>query len=172
MSDEVKNNNVEQTSQDQVAAKQNQPQFDIVRIYSKDLSLETPNSPAVFHQAWKPELKVEFDAKSSKQPDDRYEVVLRITVTCNIEGKTAFICEVNQAGIFVIKNLPEESVEYLLNASVPNMLFPYAREVIANLVNKATFPQLNLAPINFEAIYRARRAQMAKQQQEQQEPKQ
>ena len=138
-----------------------QPVFQIVRIYSKDVSLETPNSPAVFQAPWKPELKVEFDNKISKVTDDQYEVCLRVTVTCKNGEHTAFLCEVNQAGIFLLRNLSPEASDYLLGATAPNVLFPYAREHISSLVARATFPQLNLSPINFEALYRARKAQQA-----------
>lgn len=143
---------------------QNVPQFDILRIYAKDTSLETPNSPAIFSQAWKPELKVQFDPKAQQVGDGQYEVSLRITVTCNNDGNTAFICEVLQAGLFLIKNVNDETVEFLLNATAPNILFPYAREHIASLISRATFPQLHLAPINFESVYRAKKEQMAQQQ--------
>ena len=138
-----------------------QPVFQIVRIYSKDVSLETPNSPTVFQAAWKPELKVEFDSKTTKITDDQYEVCLRVTVTCKNGEHTAFLCEVNQAGVFMLRNLSAEAMDYLLGATAPNVLFPYAREFISSLVARATFPQLNLSPINFEALYRARKAQQA-----------
>ena len=138
-----------------------QPVFQIVRIYSKDVSLETPNSPAVFQAPWKPELKVEFDNKIAKVTDDQYEVCLRVTVTCKNGELTAFLCEVNQAGIFLLRNLSPEASDYLLGATAPNVLFPYAREHISSLISRATFPQLNLSPINFEALYRARKAQQA-----------
>ena len=141
--------------------KQAQPQFEIIRVYAKDVSLETPNSPSVFQSPWKPELKVEFDSKTAKIADDQYEVNLRVTVTCKNGEHTAFLCEVNQAGVFVIRNLGTEAVEYLLGATAPNILFPYAREFISNLVSRASFPQLNLSPINFEALFRARKVQQA-----------
>ncbi len=143
-----------------------QPQFDIVRVYSKDSSLETPNSPAIFQKEWKPQLKIEFDSNTKTLENDQYEVSLRVTATCTIEDTTAFICEVNQAAIFIVKNVPADTLEYLLGATAPNILFPYAREHISNLVSRATFPQLNLAPLNFEAIYRAKKAQEAEQKQE------
>lgn len=151
------------STQQHPAHSQNQPQFDILRIYSKDTSLETPGTPAIFQHEWKPELKVEFDSTPNKLDEGQYEVTLRITVTCTSGSDTAFICEVNQSGIFLIRNLPDETVEYLLGASIPNILFPYARENISNLVSRATFPQLNLAPINFDAIFRSKKAKEAQQ---------
>ena len=138
----------------------NSPLFDLIRVYAKDSSLETPHSPVVFQsRLWKPDLEVKFETKTSKLADDQYEVTLRITVTCNNEGKTAFICEVTQAGVFLLRNIPGEAGEFLLGGTAPNILFPYAREFISSLVSRATFPQLNLAPINFEALFRARKAQ-------------
>lgn len=139
----------------------NQPAFDIVRLYAKDCSLETPNVPTIFTKEWKPEIKVDFDAKPTKVTDESYEVDLRVTVTCKIGEEVAFICEVHQAGIFLIKNIDQETMDYLLAGVAPNMLFPYAREHISSLVNRGTFPQLNLQPINFEAMYRARKDQAA-----------
>lgn len=142
-------------------AASNQPLFEVVRIYAKDTSLETPNTPKVFQQQWKPELKVEFDTKTTSIGVDQYEVVLRITVTCKTEGTTAFICEVNQAGIFFAKNFDKATLDFALGASAPSMLYPYAREYVSNLVSRATFPQLTLAPLNFEAVYRAKQEQAA-----------
>jgi len=139
----------------------NQPMFDIIRMYSKDCSLETPNVPQIFTKEWKPEIKVDFDAKPQKIADSNYEVDLRVTVTCKIGEDVAFICEVHQAGMFLINNFDDATMQYLLGGVAPNILFPYAREHIASLVNRATFPPLNLRPINFEAMYRAHQAHMA-----------
>lgn len=144
----------------------NRPLFDLIRVYAKDSSLETPHSPIVFQSQWKPELQVKFDTKTTKIAEDQYEVTLRITVSCNNEGKTAFICEVTQAGVFLLRNIPNEAGEFLLGGTAPNILFPYAREFISSLVSRATFPQLNLAPINFEALFRARKAQQEAQAQQ------
>lgn len=143
------------------------PHFEAIRVYSKDCSLETPNTPAIFQKQWKPELKVEFDTKASSLGSDQYEVVLRITVTCENDGATAFVCEVNQAGIFVARNFEPEVLDYVLGATAPNMLYPYAREHISSLVSRATFPQLTLAPLSFEAIYRAKQEQLKQQQEAQ-----
>lgn len=140
------------------------PLFDLIRVYAKDSSLETPHSPMVFQSNWKPELQVKFDTKTNKIADDQFEVTLRITVSCNNDGKTAFICEVTQAGVFLMRNIPGDASEFLLGGTAPNILFPYAREFISSLVSRATFPQLNLAPINFEALFRARKAQQEHQQ--------
>ena len=136
--------------------------FEILRIYNKDISLETPNAPEIFRNEWKPEVKLDLDTRSKAVDNGVYEVVLRLTVTAKLEDKVAFLCEVNQAGLFQISNFPEQALDHMLNAFIPNILYPYARENISSLVVKASFPPLNLAPINFEAIY------IQKKQQEQQ----
>ncbi len=140
------------------------PAFDIARIYVKDLSLETPNTPAVFKENWQPETKLDLDVRNSlaDEANHVYEVVLRLTATVKVGDKTAFLIEVNQAGLFHIENVDERNLDHMLNAFIPNILFPYAREVLSALSNRASFPPLNLAPINFEAIY----AQKLKQQSE------
>lgn len=137
------------------ASEQQQAQFALHRIYCKDISFETPNSPSVFQREWKPEIKLDIDTRSAKLDEVNFEVVLAITVTATIDGTTAFLCEVQQAGIFTIDNMPEQQLAHTLGSYCPNMLFPYARETISNLVNRGTFPPLNLAPVNFDAIFAA-----------------
>jgi len=129
------------------------PQFSIQRIYTKDVSFETPNSPAIFQKEWKPEIKLDLDTRSNKLGDDTYEVVLAVTVTATVEGQTAFLAEVQQAGIFTIGNLPEAQLAHTIGAFCPTTLFPYARETVASLVNRGSFPQFNLSPVNFEALF-------------------
>ncbi len=146
---------------DNATSQQNQPAFDILRLYSKDCSLETPNIPQIFSKEWKPEIKIDFEAKPMKLNDETYEVDLRVTATCKLGEEVAFICEVHQAGLFLIKNVDEATLDYLLSGVAPNILFPYAREHISTLVNKATFPPLTLRPINFEAMYRSRQQEAA-----------
>ena len=138
----------------EVANKEAQaPQFNIQRIYTKDLSFETPNSPAVFQKEWNPEVKLDLDTRSNKLSDDTYEVILSLTVTAKNGEDTAFLCEVQQAGIFSIVGLTEQQLAHSLGAYCPNVLFPYARELVGNLVGRGTFPQLNLAPVNFDALF-------------------
>jgi len=117
------------------------PQFAIQRVYTKDLSFETPNSPEIFQKEWKPEIKLDLDTRSNKLADNTYEVVLAVTVTATVEGQVAFLAEVQQAGIFSIGNLPEAQLAHTIGAFCPTTLFPYAR------------PQFNLAPVNFEALF-------------------
>ena len=145
----------EQQANGAAAPQEAAPQFNIQRIYTKDRSFETPNSPAIFQKDWKPEIKLDLDTRSNKINDNTYEVVLTVTVTATLGEETAFLCEVQQAGIFMIGEMPNQNIAHTLGAFCPNMLFPYARETVSNLVNRGTFPQLNLAPVNFDAIYAA-----------------
>ena len=130
-----------------------QQQFAIQRIYIKDISFETPNSPSIYTVQWQPEVSLDINTLANKLSDTLYEVVLRITATIKVEDKTAYLCEVNQAGIFTIAGLPEENMGHMLHSYCPSILFPYAREVISDLVGKGSFPAFNLAPINFDALY-------------------
>ncbi|MEE2001934.1 protein-export chaperone SecB [Alkalimonas sp. MEB108] len=139
-----------------VANQQQDPQalqFAIQRIFVKDISFEAPNAPAIFRKEWKPEVKLDLDTRSEKLEDDVYQVILSLTVTTTVGEETAFLCEVQQAGIFSIAQLPENQLAHMLASFCPNILFPYAREAVSNLVNRGTFPQLNLAPVNFDALF-------------------
>jgi preprotein translocase subunit SecB len=136
-------------------------QFAIQRIYNKDISFETPNSPQVFTAEWKPEVNVQLNTAVQELGENHYELVLTVTVTAKQGETTGFLAEVQQAGIFLVAGLPEEEMGPMMGIYCPNILFPYAREVVSDLVNRGSFPQLVLAPINFEAVY-------AQQQQQQQ----
>ena len=139
--------------QNTLAADAQQAQFAIQRIYIKDVSFEAPNSPAIFRKEWTPEVKLDLDTRSEKLDDSTFEVVLSLTVTATIGQETAFLCEVQQAGIFSVPNLTDPQMAHMLAAFCPNILFPYAREAVSRLVNRGTFPQLNLAPVNFDALF-------------------
>lgn len=146
------------------------PQFSIQRIYTKDISFESPNAPAMFQKEWKPEVQLDLDTKSNPLGENLYEVTLSVTVTAKIGEETAFLCEVQQAGIFMIGEMPEQNKAQMIGAFCPNTLFPYARETISNLVNRGTFPPLNLAPVDFNSIFAAymqKRAQQAQDAQDQ-----
>jgi preprotein translocase subunit SecB len=134
-------------------ADEQQVQFAIQRIYVKDISFEAPNSPAIFRKEWTPEVKLDLDTRSEKLDDFSYEVVLSLTVTTTVGAETAFLCEVQQAGIFSVPALNDAQMAHMLAAFCPNILFPYAREAVSCLVNRGTFPQLNLAPVNFDALF-------------------
>ncbi|GAA0858754.1 protein-export chaperone SecB [Aliiglaciecola litoralis] len=146
-------------------ASQQGPQFAIQRIYTKDISFETPNSPAVFKKEWTPEVKLDLDTKTTELEPNLYEVVLSVTVTATLGEETAFLCEVQQAGIFLVGEMPEANKAHTLGSFCPNTLFPYARETISNLVNRGTFPPLNLAPVNFDAVFNAYMQKVAQNQQ-------
>ncbi len=133
-------------------SEENQPQLVIERIYTKDISLEVP-SAEVFTKDWEPELDISLSSSAEQLDENHYEVVLSVTVNAQNAGGTAFIAEAQQAGIFLIQNIPEEQLEHVFNAYCPNVLFPYAREVISDVVTRGSFPQLLLAPVNFEQAY-------------------
>jgi preprotein translocase subunit SecB len=141
------------------AAKQQQ-QFTVQRIYTKDLSFESPATPAVFMKQWQPKVSVELNTKSDAiDAEGNFEVVLAITVTAKIEEETAFLIEVQQAGIFYIKGFEGEDLRRILGTAAPNVLFPYARETIDSLCVKGAFPAIMLAPVNFDAVYQQALAQ-------------
>lgn len=131
-----------------------QPQFALQRIYIKDISFESPKSPMLFKQKWEPEIKLDINTSNNKlDENDFFEVVLSLTVTVKTGEETAFVAEVQQAGIFLISNLAEEELQRTLGAFCPNILFPYAREAIDNMVVRASFPPIMLSPVNFDMLY-------------------
>jgi len=132
---------------------QNQPQFALQRIYVKDLSFESPNSPLVFQEQWKPQVNLDLNTAHNKLSDNQYEVVLSLTVTAKVGEKVAYIVEIQQAGVFLVAGIEGAQLGQMLGAYCPNILFPYAREAIDATVNRGSFPALMLAPVNFDAIY-------------------
>jgi preprotein translocase subunit SecB len=132
---------------------QQQPQFGIQRIFTKDVSFESPNAPEIFRKEWKPQVKLDLNTATRALDSEAFEVVLTLTVSAKIEDQTAFLCEVQQGGIFTVSGFPEETRDQMLGAYCPNILFPYAREAIDNAVVKGSFPALMLAPVNFDALY-------------------
>ena len=145
------------------AAQQGEQQLQLQKVYIKDVSLETPNSPDIFTAQWKPTFNMQINTATKKLSDDVHEVVLSITVTAKHEEKTGFLIEIQQAGVFRLSGFGPEQLGPMLGAYCPNVLFPYARETVDSLVVRGGFPPLHLAPINFDAIY----AQHVKAQQEQ-----
>ena len=129
------------------------PQFEIQRIFVKDISFEAPNTPHTFVEEWKPEVTLNLETKSNRIQDNLHEVVLSITATVTSSKKTAFLIEVQQAGVFMINGFPNEQLHQMLGSFCPNILFPYAREVVSDMVVRGGFPQLILAPVNFDALY-------------------
>lgn len=129
------------------------PQFEIQRIFVKDISFEAPNTPHTFVEEWKPEVSLNLETKSNRIQDNLHEVVLSITATVSTSKKTAFLIEIQQAGVFLINGFPNDQLHQMLGSFCPNILFPYAREVISDIVVRGGFPQLILAPVNFDALY-------------------
>jgi preprotein translocase subunit SecB len=129
------------------------PQFEIQRIFVKDISFEAPNTPHTFVEEWKPEVNLNLETKSNRIQDNMHEVVLSITATVNTSKKTAFLIEVHQAGVFMISGFQADQLHQMLGSFCPNILFPYAREVVSDIVVRGGFPQLILAPVNFDALY-------------------
>ena len=138
-----------------------QPVFSIEKIYVKDLSLEVPNSPQVFLQAEAPQLEVQLSNASQSIDGTLFETSVSVTVTAKVGDKILFLVEAVQAGIFQIRGIPEGELPAVLGIVCPNVLFPYARETISDVVNRAGFPPVLLAPVNFEANYQQQDAAAA-----------
>jgi len=136
-------------------------QFAIQKIYLKDCSLETPATPGVFRETWKPEARVELNTRHQPMDENLHEVVVTVTVTAQKDDQTIYLCEIHQAGVFAVSGFSETAQAQLLGAYCPGVLFPYAREAVTDLTAKAGFPPMTLAPVNFEALYARRRQQEA-----------
>lgn len=133
------------------------PQFALQRIYLKDASFEVPGAPGIFLQNWNPEINIDLATSAQKLDDGSlFEVTLAMTVTARNEGQVAFLVEVKQGGIFQAAGFNDAELGPLLGAYCPNLLFPYIREAISDIVSKGSFPQLLLQPINFDAVYAER----------------
>ena len=139
--------------QDSQAAAAKGPEFGLQRIYVKDLSFEAPHAPQVFTENWQPHVNLGLNTQVTAVGNDHIEVVLVVTVTVKSGDKTAYHVEVQQAGLFLARDVPEQDRGPLVGIVCPNVLFPYAREAVSDLVNRGSFPQFLLAPVNFEAIY-------------------
>jgi len=137
-------------------------QFSIQKIYAKDISFETPHSPGIFSAEWDPVVNMQLSSESLKINEDLTEVVLTVTVTTRLGEQTAYLVEIHVAGVFLIKEFPQEAVEHMAATVCPNILFPFAREMISDLVTRGGFPQLLLTPVNFEALYAQQKKEIAK----------
>ncbi|MBC7756212.1 MAG: protein-export chaperone SecB [Bdellovibrio sp.] len=138
-----------------------QPGFAIEKLYVKDASLEIPNAPQIFTDRTPPQVSVELGNSAQKLDEGIFEVAIKVTVTSKIGDKVAFLVEATQAGIFGIRNVPEDNMEMILAITCPNILFPYARETVSDLVTRAGFAPVLLNPINFEALYMQQKEQAA-----------
>ena len=145
-------------------------QFAIQKIYIKDVSFESPNAPQAFTDTeWQPNINVQINSGNSVIADNTYEVSVKVTVTATHNEKTAFLVEVDQAGIFTVSGFSDENLGGMLGAYCPETLFPYAREAVSELISKGGFPPLLLAPVNFNALYTQKLQQQAQASQPEQE---
>ena len=129
------------------------PAFTVEKIYVKDVSFEAPGAPAVFAENVQPELQLNLNQRVQRLGENAFEVVLAVTLTCKAGDKTAYVAEVQQAGIFGLMGLEAQAVDVLLGTQCPNILFPYVRQLVSDLVQAGGFPPFFLQPINFEALY-------------------
>ena len=139
-------------------------QFQIQKLYTKDVSLELPNAPEIFQENGQANVKMSLAQRVDKLDDNLHEVVLTVTVTATVGEKTAYLVEVAQAGIFMVSGFNEQATHAVMNTMCPTILFPYARQVISSLVGEAGFPPLVLQPVNFDQLYAQRMQQMAEEQ--------
>ncbi|MBS0432176.1 MAG: protein-export chaperone SecB [Proteobacteria bacterium] len=130
-----------------------QRQMALQKIYVRDISFEVPNAPAVFREDGQPQVQLNLSHKATPIGDDSYEVILTLTVTCTLNERTAYLAEVQQAGIFGLVGFAQDEMNAVLGSYAPNVLFPYARQVISDMVQNGGFPPLLLQPINFDALY-------------------
>jgi len=130
-----------------------QPQFTVEKIYLKDVSFEAPNAPQIFNEQGQPQLNMNLNQKVARLADGVYEVVLGVTLTCMMGEKTVYLSEVQQAGIFSLIGFDERTLDMMLGTYCPNVLFPYARQAISELISQGGFPPFYLQPINFEGLY-------------------
>jgi len=131
----------------------NAPSLALQKIYIKDASFEVPNAPDIYNEQVQPEVKMNLNQKVKNIQEEYYEVVLTVTITCKAGEKTAYLAEVQQAGIFALKNFPEQALHQTLGSYCPNILFPYARQMISDLVGNGGFQPIMLQPVNFDQLY-------------------
>ena len=148
-----------------MATEENNPVFQIQRVYLKDLSLEQPNSPAILLEQDQPTVDIQLGVQASPVADGLYEVAVTATVQTKIKDKTVFLVEAKQAGIFEIRHIPEDQMGPIMGIACPQIVYPYLRGNVADIINRAGFPPVHLAEINFQAMY-----EQQQQQQQQQQP--
>ena len=129
------------------------PAFTIEKIYVKDVSFESPNSPTIFNENVQPDLQLNLNQKVQRLSETAFEVVLGVTLTCKAGDKTAYVAEVEQAGVFGLVGLQPQAIDVLLGTQCPNILFPYVRQIVGELIQAGGFPPFLLQPINFDALY-------------------
>ena len=144
-----------------MATEENNPVFQIQRVYLKDLSLEQPNSPAILLEQDQPTVDIQLGVEATPVADGLFEVAVTATVQTKIKDKTVFLIEAKQAGIFEIRNVPEDQMSIVIGVACPQIVYPYLRGNVADLINRAGFPPVHLAEINFQAMYEQQQAQAA-----------
>ncbi len=135
--------------------------FLILKVFVKDISYESPNAPEIFRSDWKPDVDLQMHNSARKVAGDTYEIAVRMTATATVGEQTAFLVEVVQAGIFQISGFDDEELREALGSTCPAILFPFVRETVSDLVTRGGFPQLLLAPVNFDVLYQRQLAQDA-----------
>jgi preprotein translocase subunit SecB len=139
------------------------PVFQIQRMYLKDLSLEQPNSPQILLEQSQPAVDIQLGLGAEAIADGIYEVAVTATVTTKVNDKVLFLVEAKQAGIFEIRNIPEEQLDQIIGIACPGIVYPYLRAIVSDVCTRAGFPPVMLAEVNFQAMYEAQRAQAAAQ---------
>ncbi len=130
-----------------------QAQFTVEKIYVKDVSFEAPNAPQIFSEQGQPQLNMNLNQKVARLNNQVFEVVLGVTLTCTLAEKTVYLAEVEQAGIFGLAGFDDRTLDMMLGTYCPNVLFPYVRQSISDLITAGGFPPFYLQPINFEGLY-------------------
>lgn len=150
-----------------MADSENTKRFELQKIYLKDASFEAPNTPGIFAKDWKPNLNMQLNSEVKKGENDLFEVMLSLTITAKAGDSedVAYLAEVQQAGLFLVKGFSDEELGPMLGSYAPSLIYPYASEAAASMVSKGGFSQLLLSPLNFEALYAQKVQQMAAQQQ-------
>ncbi|HET9645496.1 MAG TPA: protein-export chaperone SecB [Burkholderiaceae bacterium] len=146
------------------------PVFQIQRIYLKDLSLEQPNSPMILLEQQQPQVEINLGVAAEAVTDSMYEVSVTATVTTKVSDKTLFLVEAKQAGIFEIRNVPQDQLQAIIGIACPQMIYPYLRAMISDICTRAGFPPVLLAEVNFQAMYEAQQQQQQEQQQQAKKP--
>ncbi len=139
----------------------NQPSFNIQRIYLKDLSLELPNAPKILLEQGQPQVDVQLNVGAEPVTDGIYEVSVSATVTTKVNDKVLFLVEAKQAGLFEIRNIPEEQLQPIIAIACPQIVYPYLRATVADTINRTGFPPVHLTEVNFQAMYQAQLDQAA-----------
>lgn len=155
---EAKSSNIETVldSRQEIQSTQDKQTFSIENLYVKNLSLESPRTPQAFFESLQPEIDIQYSISGQKIKDQVYECTISTTVTTKLEKSVLFLCEATQGGLFHIENVEDGAIDYLMNVSCPNILFPYLRELVSECIVRAGFPPIFLAPINFEIMYHQR----------------